>query len=132
MYNLNFTMNELIKSDKAKQHNINNMPTNAETLDNMLILIIQCLQPLRNFIGKPIIVNSGYRCQKLNTLVNGAPNSQHLTGQACDFVVQGLTINQIIEKVKASGIEYDQLIDEKHWVHISYNKNKNRKQFLKY
>jgi uncharacterized protein YcbK (DUF882 family) len=91
------------------------------------------LQPIRNYIDKPMNISSGYRNPRLNShpLINGATNSQHTTGQAVDFTVKGMTPKQIIEKVKASGVEYDQLINEHNiWVHISYNKGKNRKQVL--
>lgn len=131
MAKLNFTMSELLHSDEAIKHHINNIPSDKEILDNILILITECLQPIRNYIGKPMLVSSGYRCKALNDLpsIKGASNSQHLKGQACDFTISGMTIKQIIDKIKASGIEYDQLINEHNtWVHISYNKNNNRKK----
>lgn len=129
---LNFTMSELLHSDVAEKHNISNIP-DKQSLDNMLLLIVDCLQPIRNYIGKPMIISSGYRSTRLNghPLINGKPNSQHTIGQAADFTIKGMTPKQIIEKVKASGVEYDQLIDELCWVHISYNKGKNRKQCFK-
>ena len=132
MIKLNFTMSELLKSDIATKYNIYNVP-DKEHLDNLLILICECLQPIRNYIGKPMIISSGYRSPRLNghPLINGAQNSQHVTGQAVDFTIRGMTPKQIIEKVKASGVEYDQVINEHNiWVHISYNKGKNRKQVL--
>ena len=129
--NLNFTISELIKSDTAVKNNINNMP-DIKSLDNLLNLIFYCLQPLRDKLGKPIIITSGYRCEKVNTLVKGKNNSQHLKGQAADFKVAGMTITQIIDFVKKSGIEYDQLINEyDRYVHISYVKGNNRKSCFK-
>ena len=133
MIKLNFTMSELLHSDIAEKHNIYNVP-DKKSLDNMLILICECLQPIRNYIDKPIIISSGYRSPRLNghPLIQGKDDSQHCTGQAVDFTVKGLTPKQIIEKVIASGVEFDQLINEHNiWVHISYNKGKNRKQVLK-
>lgn len=130
---LNFTMSELINSDEAKKHGINNIPNNKQVLDNLLLLITECLQPIRNYIGKPIQVTSGYRCQTLNNLptIRGAKNSQHLTGQAADIVIKGMAPKQVIEKIKASGVEYDQLINEFNlWTHVSYSKDRNRKQEL--
>lgn len=130
--NLNFKLSELIHSDTAKQNNIQNTP-DVTSLDNMLNLIVHCLQPIRNKIKKPMIITSGFRCEKLNKLVGGVAASQHLKGQAVDFVISGLTPKQIIEKIKTFGVEYDQLINEyDKWVHISYVKGKNRKQILKY
>jgi len=128
--NLNFSMSELIYSDTAILYKINNMP-DINSLDNMLNLIFYCLQPLRNKLGKPMIISSGYRCKELNEhpKIKGAKNSQHRLGQAIDFTVKGMTIKQIIDFVNKSGIEYDQLINEYNkWVHISFVKGKNRKQ----
>lgn len=128
---LNFTMSELLYSDEAKRHGINNIPNDKQILDNLLILITECLQPIRNYIGKPIRITSGYRCKTLNELptINGARNSQHLTGQAADIVISGMTPKQVIDKIIASGVEYDQLINEYNlWTHISYNKGHNRNQ----
>ena len=130
MIKLNFTMSELLKSEVAEKYNISNIP-DKKSLDNMLTLIIECLQPIRNYVNKPMIISSGYRSPRLNghPLIQGKDNSQHITGQAVDFTIKGMTPKQIIEKVKASGVEFDQLINEHNiWVHISYNKGKNRKQ----
>lgn len=132
MIKLNFTMSELLHSDIAEKYNIYNVP-DKEHLDNLLLLICNVLQPLREYIKKPIIISSGYRNPRLNShpLINGAPNSQHTEGKACDFIIKGMTPKQVVEKVIASGIEFDQVIDELTWVHISYNKGNNRKQVLK-
>ena len=127
---LNFSISELIYSEKAIQHNINNMP-DIKALDCMLDLIFYCLQPIREYIKKPMIITSGFRNAQINKLVGGKTNSQHLKGQAADFIITGMPVNQVIEKIKASGIEFDQLLNEyNQWAHISYNKGKNRKQVL--
>lgn len=128
---LNFTMSELLHSDEANRHKINNIPNDKQVLDNLLVLITECLQPIRNYIGKPIRITSGYRCKTLNDLptIKGTKNSQHLFGEAADMVVTGMTPKQVIEKIIASGIEYDQLINEYDlWTHISFKKGHNRKQ----
>lgn len=130
---LNFTMSELIHSDEATRHKINNIPNDKQVLDNMLTLITECLQPIRNYIGKPMMISSGYRCKTLNELptVGGSKTSHHLSGCAVDFTVKGMTVKEIIEKVKASGVDYCQLINEYNlWCHISYIKGQNRKQDL--
>ena len=132
MIQLHFTMSELLKSDIAEKYNISNIP-DKQSLDNILILICECLEPIRLYINKPMIISSGYRSPRLNShpLINGSETSQHCKGQAVDFTVKGLTPKQIIEKVKASGVEFDQLINEHNiWVHLSYNKGKNRNQYF--
>lgn len=131
MTKLYFKMSELIHSDKAILHRINNMP-DINSLDNMLNLIHYCLNPIRTAIKKPMIVTSGYRCEELNKLVGGADNSNHLTGCACDFIIQGMKPKEIIKFINAMNIEYDELINEyDKWVHISFNKGNNRQQSFK-
>lgn len=129
---LKFSISELITSDTAARYNINNMP-DINSLDNMLELIYYVLQPLREIIKKPMKITSGFRNSEVNRLVGGAKNSQHTKGQAADFKIDGMTPAQVIEIVKKSGIEFDQVINEyNQWTHISFNKGKNRKQVLKY
>lgn len=129
---LNFKISELIYSETAIKNNINNMP-DINSLDNMLNLIYYCLQPARELLNAPMTITSGFRNPLVNRLVGGVNSSQHLYGQAADFIIKGMTPNQIISIIKTSKIEFDQLINEyDKWVHISYNKGKNRKEILKY
>ena len=129
---LNFKISELIYSETAVKNNINNMP-DINSLDNMLNLIYYCLQPARELLNAPMTITSGFRNPLVNRLVGGVNSSQHLYGQAADFIIKGMTPNQIISIIKTSKIEFDQLINEyDKWVHISYNKGKNRKEILKY
>lgn len=131
MSNLNFTISELVKSDTAEKNGINNTP-DINSLDNLLELIFYVLQPLRDKLKKPIVITSGFRSVKVNALVGGVSNSQHVYGQAADITVSGMSTAQLFDFVKNSGIEYDQCINEYNsWVHISYNKGHNRKQAFK-
>lgn len=128
--NLNFKLSELIHSDTAIKYNINNMP-DINSLDCMLNLIHYCLQPIREKLKRPMIITSGYRCPDVNKLAGGAKNSQHLKGQAVDFIVKDISPSKIIDFIRKSGVEFDQLINEYNkWVHISFVKGKNRKQTL--
>ena len=127
---LNFSIKELCYSKIATEEKIDNTP-NIKVCDNLVNLIFYCLQPLRDKLGKPIIVTSGYRCEKLNRhpKVMGVINSQHLYGQAVDIKVNGAKPAILIDWIDKSGIPYDQLINEKNkWVHISYVKGHNRRQ----
>lgn len=111
-------------------------------------LVKNVLDPVREELGEPIVVNSGHRCDERNKLVGGAKNSQHLTGQAADVRAEhkghknmqdwkstNLRIAQLIIKRG----HFDQLILEDIgvgdllpvWVHVSYNKRLNRGQVLK-
>ena len=128
-----FTINELTKSSTANRLHINNTPS-QEVKDNLNKLIDNVLDPLRELYGKPIIVNSGYRCPKLNKAVGGARNSQHLIGQASDIrtVTNTKESNkQLFDIIRNSKLPFDQLINEYdfNWVHVSYGP-RNRKQVL--
>lgn len=131
MGKLYFSMSELIHSDTAILNNINNMP-DINSLDNMLDLIYYVLNPIRERIKKPMIVTSGYRNKEVNRLVGGKSTSQHLKGQAVDFIIKGMKPSEIVNFIRNTYIEYDQLINEyDKWVHISYNKDNNRQQCFK-
>lgn len=128
-------MSELIHSDTATRLKINNMP-DINSLDNLLNLICGCLQPIRELLNRPMIITSGYRCKALNSAVGGVKNSAHLYGRAADFIINGLSPNDIIEIVKKSGIKYTQMIEEhsgtNHWVHIEYNPKNLKRETLLY
>ena len=129
-----FSIKELCKSNTAIKNKIDNHPT-PEIEKNLTILIEHCLDPIREKFGKPITVTSGYRCEKLNKLVGGKPNSQHLKGQAADLVGDTNTkTKELFEIAKQLG-NFDQLLFEKNskgsiWVHISYKDSGNRKQCI--
>ncbi len=126
-----FTINELCHSATAKARNIPNAANPTETA-NLHQLIDQVLDPVREIHGGPIVVNSGFRCKELNQAIGGAPNSQHITGQAADITTGSQESNkELFEKIRKSNIPFDQLIDESNysWVHISYS-NRHRRQVL--
>ncbi len=132
----NLTLQELINSNTAKAKGIDNSPTN-EHLRNLIEIANNIFQPLRDGIGKPIRISSGYRSEKLNKAVGGSKTSQHNKGQALDLVATtGFTNKDIFDYIKKN-LEFDQMIWEfgtdknPDWVHVSYNKGKNRKQVLK-
>lgn len=132
----NLTLQELIHSNTAKAKGIDNSPTN-EHLRNLIEIANNIFQPLRDGIGKPIRISSGYRSEKLNKAVGGSKTSQHNKGQALDLVATiDFTNKDIFDYIKKN-LEFDQMIWEfgtdknPDWVHVSYNKGKNRKQVLK-
>lgn len=79
-----FTYEEMTKSTTAKMYGVANLPESTEITEN-LRKTMYILDIIRTFAGVPIVINSGYRCKKLNELVGGTSNSYHLKGLAADF-----------------------------------------------
>ena len=130
-----FTIGEMVTSATADRKGINNR-CSKESMENLVKLIDNVLDPLREAYGKPIRVTSGYRSEELNKSVGGSPTSDHLAGRAADIVGTPATKEEnerLFGLVISLGLPFDQLIDEKNfsWVHVSYREEKNRKQILK-
>ena len=129
-----FTMGEMMRSDTADRRGIDNR-CSKEDAERLKKLIENVLDPLREAYGKPIKVNSGYRCPELNKAVGGSKTSDHMKGCAADIVGTPNTKaenKRLFELVKSLDLPFDQLIDEKNlsWVHVSYREGNNRKQVL--
>lgn len=123
----NFTYEELIKSPTANRLKINNTP-NSQQYKQLKKLAIDILQPIRDKFGEPLIVTSGFRCEKLNKAVGGSKTSQHCKGEAADIHTVSDTIKDnkklfdlILDMIKKGEITVGQLIDEYNynWVHVS-------------
>ena len=127
-----FTIAELCKSETADRLGIDNR-CKKEHVYNMTALVDNVLDPLREAYGKPIQVNSGFRCLALNKAVKGSATSDHMTGRAADITGGSPKENKrLFYLIQELGLPFDQLIDEKNfsWVHVSYRKEGNRKQIL--
>lgn len=125
-----FSLEEFTLSQTAARQGLDNTPS-PEVAANLLRTATG-LEAVRVVLGgAPINISSGYRSPAVNAAVGGAKNSQHLTGQACDFTAPRFgTVQQVFDAIKRSGIAYDQLIIEfGRWVHISFA-DKPRKQAL--
>jgi uncharacterized protein YcbK (DUF882 family) len=126
-----FTIKELCSSSTAARKKIDNTP-NSEIVYNLTQLVENILDPLRKEYGKPIQVNSGYRCDLLNKAIGGSPTSQHCLGLAADITAGSKLENRkLFILAQKLHLPYDQLIDESgySWIHISYSDNP-RKQIL--
>lgn len=125
------SLEEATLSPTALRLGIDNTP-NEDVLVNMKLVAERCFEPIRNWYGKPIKVNSFYRCDALNKAVKGSLTSQHVQGKAMDISTGTKASNKLIYDWAKENIIFDQLINEYDyaWVHISYNKNNNRNQTL--
>jgi hypothetical protein len=134
------TIGEVIRSESAKRNGISNMPT-AEHLENMKALGTNVFDKVREHIGKPIGLSSGYRSEALNNAIKGSSKtSQHCKGEAVDIdadIYGGTTNKEIFDFIRLN-LDFDQLIwefgnyEQPDWVHVSYKRNGgNRKSILK-
>lgn len=125
-----FTVAEFTTSQEAERRGIDNRPT-VEAMRNLKVLA-QLMETVRTHLGRPIIISSGYRCKEVNDAIGGAVSSQHLTGQACDFICPGFGApNAVVAHLMdLESLGYDQIINEfGRWVHISWSP-KPRRQVL--
>lgn len=116
---VHFTLKELTASTTAQRRGIDNSPP-LEVLANIYKLAVG-LENVRSLLGKPMQINSGYRCPDLNKIIGGAAKSAHMDGFAADFICpQFGTPLQIVKAIAASEIAFDKCIQERAWVHISF------------
>lgn len=123
-----FTLAELCASQAAVRQRLDNTPGAAECQN--LVRVAQVLEQVRALVGKPVAVSSGYRSLAVNKAVGGSKNSAHVRGLAADITVPGMTAKALAEKIRDSGIDFDQLIYEGTWVHIGLSDTKPRRQVL--
>lgn len=132
----NFTLEELSKSLAALNRGLDNTPK-KQHIENLKLLCTHVLQPIRDHFGLPVTINSGFRSANVNRAIGGSFTSQHMLGQAADIEIIGVH-NADIWRFVVANLDYDQVIAEHlelkkpnaGWVHVSYNKGKNRKEAL--
>lgn len=130
-----FTFGELLHSEVALWNDITNLPPRHEAAKiyfNLVVLVDNVLDPIRERFAVPMIITSGYRCEKVNQLVYGVDNSQHMKGEAVDFCFAGFSKREMIAAFFeiAEEFDFDQLIyyKKKGVIHISYSRKSNRHQ----
>jgi hypothetical protein len=133
----NLSYKEGIFSSTAVKVGISNEPT-EEHYENMLVTAEKLFQPLRDWCGHPIKINSMYRSEELNKAVGGSKTSQHAFGQALDLDTLGEKSNADLFNWASENLNFDQLIwefgtnKEPNWIHISFlSEKENRNQKLK-
>ena len=107
-----FSLDELTKTETG----LANDPGLA-VAGNMYRLA-ETLEQIRELLDCPLRINSGYRSEEVNRKVNGSKTSAHLWARAADFVPVGMPIAEAFERIRKSGIVWDQLILEPSWIHI--------------
>lgn len=129
-----FTWAELTQSRTASLYGISNKPTPEDALA-LVALVANVLDPLREFLGRPLELTSAYRSPELNARIGGSRTSQHMKGEAVDAKTRGMDAAALARAVLTSGVPFDQLI----WyapsrgghIHVSYKANGvNRGQIL--
>lgn len=115
----NFTLAELTFSQTAVRLGIVNV-ADGRIVENLRALVETVLQPLRDHVGAPIVVTSGYRSSKLNIAVGGSINSEHMDGRAADIICPGMTALELCRAVREQALPFNQLIHEfDSWCHVS-------------
>lgn len=147
-----FKLSEFEKSATAQACGINNSVP-SQYVPILQQLCQEVLEPLRSFVGKPIIISSGYRCNQLNVKVGGAYASQHTLGEAADIRLPLTSYTAWDDNKRHTDLEtahrwfdwieshcdFDQLILETsngkdYWIHVSCRRNRraNRHQVIRY
>ena len=128
----NFKYEELCHSGVAERKGLRNRPKTKEeervVIENLKALCMEVLQPLRDYLEKPVVISSGYRSEEVNRMVGGVKGSQHLKGEAADIHVENTEHLLKIMHFIMEETDFDQLIWEKNkagtqWVHVSFRRN---------
>jgi len=134
-----FNLIEFTRSATAEANGINNdlyytIADDRRVIENLRNICVQVLEPLREFVGGPVMISSGYRCKELNDLVEGTKTSQHMTGEAVDIVVGEGNLVETHGRASQQKLKecflfiqnnccFDQLLLEsrnyKRWIHVS-------------
>lgn len=139
-----FKLQEFVASRTAEGHGIANVP-DADAVENLKRLCEHTLEPLREALGQPVVITSGFRTKELNDkLAHSSSTSQHIRGQAADLYISGsrfpascrpsrreLLIQAFRQIITDESIDYDQLILYPTFLHVSYaSKERNRHTIL--
>lgn len=111
-----FSLEELTRTNTG----LDNDP--GVMLAGNMFRLAETLEQIRELLDCPLHINSAYRSESVNEAVHGAKHSAHLTALAADFVPRGLSICEAFERIRKSGIVWDQLILEPTWIHIGIPK----------
>lgn len=135
MLSEHFSLDEMKRSGTAIRLGISNEPDTEET-ECLRQLCVNVLEPIRRRFGATRIT-SGFRCRKLNGAVGGAPDSQHMRGEAADIHISCRETGEKIYDYVRNNLDFDQLLFEHRmsngcrWLHVSYTRRRpNRRQAM--
>jgi hypothetical protein len=117
-----FWLSEFLRSDLATRKGIDNTPPPA-VLANIRGVLAPAMQRVRDLLGAPVFITSGYRSPELNAAIGGAKDSQHMQGLAADFIAPaaGTPFTVCLYLLQHGlGLHWDQLIWEGNWTHVSF------------
>lgn len=116
-----FTLEEFTRSQTAVAKGFDNTPT-IDIVWNLCALVTLVLEPMRQELGQPVIISSGYRCPELNKAIGGVTNSFHLTGRACDIKVTNNALGQQMFDIIKRNPYVDKILYEhsasSKWLHV--------------
>ena len=129
-----FSLEELTTTSLAKYKSKNFV----EAQQNMgrMYQLAGFAERVREIIGQPLIITSGYRCEELNSAVGGSATSQHLLCEAIDIVCNRLSVKSLFDRIKKSDLKYEQMIIETNaagstWLHLGIGSKKQRLEYRK-
>lgn len=119
-----FSLDEFTNSATAKRLGIKNAPT-VEVVRNIQYGVSMILDPLRAYVGKPIVITSGYRCPMLNKAVGGVATSWHLHGNAADIRISTIEDAKLIFDYLKKNVSVDTVLfehsDSTQWIHVQWD-----------
>ncbi len=128
-----FSYKEFEESDTARRKGICNVITSFAVRDAVKELTERVLQPLRDKVGHPLKINSGYRCPELNREVGGVPTSQHTKGEAADIAAADpFLLAKVVRSTPEIWNEVDQMILYPDFVHLSHRRGGSQRRQLLY
>ncbi|MEY4427730.1 MAG: hypothetical protein RLZZ182_419 [Pseudomonadota bacterium] len=127
----NFWLSEFLRSDIATRRGLCNTPC-VTALLNIRTILAPGMQQVRNILGQPVFITSGYRSAAVNKAVGGSQHSQHVQGLAADFICPSLGMPRTVAEylLQHSTLQFDQLIHEGAWLHVSFVPSKPRHEVL--
>ena len=131
----NFSAYDFFHSGTAIKNSILNIPKPyyVDKAIDALTIVANKTQEIRDLLGKPLYINSGFRCLELNRILGSKDTSQHPKGEAIDFVCPKFgEPRDIVLFLKDKKIEVDQCLVEKTWVHLSIKATNNRNESAYY